>query len=122
MMVGTTATGTAKSAFRTRRGGRVLGDIDIAGKTGNVTGADPYGRYEWFLGLAPAQDPTIAVVVLQLQSNLWWSKSSELAADVLKEIFCERGRCQARYADRFTGPLGIAAAPVLLLDPETQGE
>ena len=94
----------------------------MAGKTGNITGADPHGRYEWFVGVAPAAEPTVAIAVLQLQSNLWWSKSSELAADILKEIFCEKGRCEARYAGRFTGSLGIAAAPVLLSDPETQAE
>ena len=122
MLVRTTTHGTARSAFRDRRGRPKLRDIKVAGKTGNITGADPHGRYEWFVGVAPAADPTVAIAVLQLQSNLWWSKSSELAADILKEIFCEQGRCEARYADRFTGSLGIAAAPVLLSDPEAQGE
>ena len=121
MLVRTTTHGTARSAFRDRRGRPKLRDIKVAGKTGNLTGGNPHGRYEWFVGVAPAGDPTVAIAVLQLQSNLWWSKSSELAADVLKEIFCERGRCEARYANRFTGDLGIAAAPVLLLDPEDQG-
>jgi hypothetical protein len=63
----------------------------------------------------------VAIAVLQLQSNLWWSKSSELAADVLQEIFCDRGRCEASHADRFTGALGSAAAPVLLSDPQVGG-
>ena len=118
MLVRTTTHGTARSAFRDSRGRPKLRDIKVAGKTGNLSGGDPHGRYEWFVGVAPAAEPLIAIAVLQLQSNLWWSKSSELAADVLKEIFCERGRCEPRYADRFTGDLGAAAAPVLLSDPE----
>jgi penicillin-binding protein A len=117
MLVRTTTHGTARSAFRDRRGRPKLRDIKVAGKTGNLTGGNPHGRYEWFVGVAPAAHPTVAIAVLQLQSNLWWSKSSELAADVLKKIFCERGRCEARYADRFTGDLGTATAPVLLSDP-----
>ncbi len=114
MLVRTTTHGTARSAFRDRRGHPKLGQIQVAGKTGNITGSSPRGRYEWFVGLAPADDPTIAVVVLQLQSNLWWSKSSEIAADVLQEIFCDRGRCNAQRAARFTGHLPEAIAPVLL--------
>ena len=83
MLVRTTTHGTARGAFRDRRGRPRLGDVKVAGKTGNLTGSSPQGRYEWFMGLAPAEKPRVAIVVLQLQSNLWWSKSSELAADLL---------------------------------------
>ena len=114
MLVSTTTRGTAKSAFRTRRGHRLLGDLAVAGKTGNLTGRDPFGRYEWFLGLAPAEEPRVAVVVLQLQSNLWWSRSSELAAKILREVFCEGGRCSEQLADRWTGDLGDWTAPILI--------
>lgn len=48
---------------------------------------------------------------LQLQSNLWWKKSSELAANILREVFCDRKTCEARHADRFTGDLGPFADP-----------
>ena len=118
MLVRTTTHGTARSAFRDRRGRPRLGDVKVAGKTGNLTGNSPQGRYEWFMGLAPAENPRVAIVVLQLQSNLWWSKSSELAANLLTEIFCERKRCRAELADRFTGSLGGAVSPVLLSDPK----
>jgi len=116
MMIATTTRGTARSAFRDRRGRPRLGAIEVAGKTGNLTGNDPYGRYEWFLGLAPAEDPTIAVVVLQLQSNLWWARSSELAADILRRVFCDRGGCREELATRWTGDLGAWAAPRLVSD------
>jgi peptidoglycan glycosyltransferase len=118
MMVGTTTRGTAKSAFHTRRGRRLLGEIDVAGKTGNLTGSDPYGRYEWFLGLAPAQDPTIAVVILQLQSNLWWSRSSELAAKVLRSVFCDKEGCRRSLSDRYTGDLSGWTDPLLISELE----
>jgi len=120
MLIATTKKGTAKRAFRTRRGRASLPGIDVAGKTGNVTGGEPFGRYEWFLGLAPAEAPTIAVVVLQVQSNLWWSRSSELAAKILHTVFCEGERCQAGLADRFTGDLGASIAPLLISELERQ--
>jgi cell division protein FtsI/penicillin-binding protein 2 len=118
MMVATTTRGTAKSAFRTRRGRPLLGEIEVAGKTGNLTGGDPFGRYEWFLGLAPAEDPTIAVVVLQLQSNLWWSRSSELGAKLLREVFCDEKTCRAELSNRFTGDLDEWTAPILISNRE----
>jgi peptidoglycan glycosyltransferase len=118
MLVSTTTAGTAKRAFRTRRGRPLIPGIDVAGKTGNLTGGDPYGRYEWFMGLAPAEEPTVAVVVLQVQSNLWWSRSSELAANVLRAVFCEAKRCQARLANRWTGDLDDWTAPLLISELE----
>jgi cell division protein FtsI/penicillin-binding protein 2 len=114
MLVRTTTRGTARSAFRDRRGRPKLRGIDVAGKTGNLSGSEPRGRYEWFIGVAPADDPTVAIAVLQVQGHLWWSKSSQIAADVLQEIFCERGRCTPQLASRFTGALGDRAAPVFL--------
>lgn len=118
MMVSTTRRGTARSAFRTRRGRPILGDIAVAGKTGNLTGRDPDGRYEWFVGLAPAENPTIAVVVLQLQGHLWWTKSSELGARMLEKVFCEGSRCRAERAKRVTGDLDRLAAPLLVSELE----
>jgi len=116
MLVRTTTHGTARSAFRDARGRPRLRGVRVAGKTGNLSGKQPKGRYEWFIGAAPAAEPSIALAVLQLHSNLWWSKSSEIAADVLEAIFCERGRCEAALAARYTGDLGDRATPILLSD------
>ena len=114
MMVSTTKRGTAKSAFRTRRGKPLVPGVNVAGKTGNLTGRDPFGRYEWFMGVAPAENPTIGVVVLQLQGHLWWAKSSELAASVFKSAFCDGKRCEAALADRYTGDLAGLHVPTLM--------
>ncbi len=111
MLVRTTTRGTARSAFRDRRGRHRLGEIRVAGKTGNLTGDEPRGRYEWFVGVAPAEMPTVAVAVLQLQSDLWWVRSSELGADVLSAIFCEKRDCRPELAFRY------AAAPSQRPDP-----
>ncbi len=116
MMVSTTTRGTAKSAFRTRRGRPLLGDVRVAGKTGNLSGKDPVGRYEWFVGVAPADDPKIGVVVLQLQGHRWWARSSELAARVFEKVFCDRAGCRAARADRWTGSLGRGTKPMLISD------
>ena len=110
MLVRTTTRGTARSAFRDRRGRQRLGEVQVAGKTGNLTGDDPYGRYEWFVGVAPAEAPRVAVAVLQLQSDLWWVRSSQLGAEVLRAIFCDGRDCRPDLATRYTRRPGQAQA------------
>jgi peptidoglycan glycosyltransferase len=114
MLVATTKRGTARSAFRDRRGRPRLGSISVAGKTGNLSGRDPDGRYEWFLGLAPAEDPQVAVVVLQLQGHMWWRRSTELAADVFRSVFCDKKGCRPERAQRWTGDLDDWAVPMMI--------
>jgi len=114
MMVRTTTRGTARSAFRDRRGRPRLGSVQVAGKTGNLSGTDPKGRYEWFIGAAPADAPSVAIAVVQVHGHLWWKKSSEIAADVLAHVFCEKRHCGEELAHRFTGKLDSRVAPVFL--------
>lgn len=105
MMVSTTTEGTARRAFTDRHGRPRLGSIRVAGKTGNLSGTNPTGRYEWFIGAAPAEAPKIALAVVQVQGRSWIKKSSEIAVDVLADIFCDAGDCDAENAARFTESL-----------------
>jgi cell division protein FtsI/penicillin-binding protein 2 len=116
MLVRTTTRGTARGAFRDRRGRPRLGDIRVAGKTGNLSGEEPRGRYEWFIGVAPAESPTVAVAVLQLQGALWWVRSSELAAEVMSEIFCEKRDCRPELGLRYKGQPPPDALPAISSD------
>ncbi len=95
LMVETTQTGTARKAFRNVRGRPLLGSVKVAGKTGSLSGKNPTGRYEWFVGLAPASEPTVAIAVLVVQNELWWKTASQIAADVLKTYFCSDGVCRS---------------------------
>lgn len=112
MLVDTTRRGTARRAFRDRRGRPLLGEVRVAGKTGSLSGRDPDGRYEWFIGLAPAEAPTIAVATLLVQGDLWWRNASQIAAEVLEEILCTDGprSCDAARAARWRGGVGGSAS------------
>ena len=110
MLVETTVRGTAHKAFRDRRGRPLLQEVKVAGKTGSLRGKDPDGRYEWFIGVAPVDRPTIAIAVVSVQAPLYWVSASQIAAEVLKVIFCPKGVCSSDAADRWreasraTGP------------------
>ena len=100
MLVQTTERGTARRAFRPR-GRPLLPGIEVAGKTGSLSGTNPTGRYEWFVGVAPAHEPRIAVAIVVVQGPHWWTSGSQLAAQVLRAAFCPAGeRCSAAAVDR----------------------
>jgi len=100
MLTETTRSGTARRAFRGRGGRPLLGEIRVAGKTGSLSGRDPDGRYEWFIGVAPADDPRIAVAAVIVNGKIWWRSASQVAADLLHEIFCAEGGCATANAVR----------------------
>ncbi len=95
MLVDTTQNGTARKAFRSLRGRPLLGSIKVAGKTGSLSGTNPKGRYEWFAGVAPASEPSVAIAVLIVQGDLYWRTASQIAAEVLKTFFCSEGECRS---------------------------
>jgi cell division protein FtsI/penicillin-binding protein 2 len=109
MLVDTTRRGTARKAFR-RRGGPLLQGVEVAGKTGSLSGHDPDGRYEWFAGVAPADDPAVAVAVVSVQGPLYWVSASQVAAEVFKILFCPKGVCDVEAVQRWGADASEMAA------------
>jgi cell division protein FtsI/penicillin-binding protein 2 len=121
MLVDTTRNGTARRAFRGRGGRPLLGPVQVAGKTGSLSGKQPDGRYEWFIGVAPADAPRVAIASLVVQDELWWRTSSQIAADVLYGVFCVHGKCDAQNVDRFIQvPEAAASLAHVVEEPDAQ--
>ena len=123
MLIETTTQGTARRAFRQRNGRPLLGPIRVAGKTGTLSGDDPKGRYEWFIGVAPAEAPRIAIAVLVVQERVWRRNASQIASDVLRRVFCVGGRCELENAGRYlpTTPPGDEPKPAEVAVQRTGG-
>jgi len=83
----TVTRGTARTAFHDKRGAPLLPGIAVAGKTGTLTGKKPYRAYSWFVGIAPADDPEIAMAVLVVNKPKWRIKSAGLSELLLGEYF-----------------------------------
>lgn len=94
MMIETTVSGTARRGFRGEGGTPVLGPVQVSGKTGTLSGSDPDGLYEWFAGVAPANDPKIAIAVVSVAQNGHRVRATRLASEVLEAVFCGRGGCR----------------------------
>lgn len=86
MLSSTVTTGTSRRAFHDRRGRPRL-DVEIAAKTGSITGSDPRGHYSWFAAFAPARNPRIALVALVINQDKWRIKSSQVGEQALEEFF-----------------------------------
>jgi cell division protein FtsI/penicillin-binding protein 2 len=86
-MKGTVSGGTARKAFRDDRGSPLLPGVEVAGKTGTLNGRDPYRAYSWFVAVAPADKPEIALAVLIVNKPEWRIKSAPFAAMLLRKYF-----------------------------------
>jgi TonB family protein len=110
LMVGVTERGTARSAFRDSRGRPLLGPIRVSGKTGSLSGTHPGGRYEWFIGVAPAAAPRIAIATVVVNGPLGRSSASGVAAATLREVFCVGERCDVAYVEQLRSRARARAA------------
>jgi len=122
MLVETTESGTARRGFRGRHGESLLGPVRVAGKTGTLNGSDPAGRYEWFAGVAPADDPKVAIAVVVVQQRRWSLHASQIAGEVLADVFCGETGCgpeprmRTAVSERRAGPMAAnpaASTPVV---------
>lgn len=77
MMIEVVASGTGTAAAQP--------GIDVAGKTGTAEGAD--GPHSWFVALAPAETPSIALVVLIEGEGTGGTVAAPIAARVLQAWF-----------------------------------
>jgi peptidoglycan glycosyltransferase len=80
MMELTTRMGTAKGAFRDRRG-RPLLPVSVAGKTGTLSAETDKGHlgYSWFVGFAPVERPRLAFAVVLGNPAVWRIKAAYVA-------------------------------------------
>jgi cell division protein FtsI/penicillin-binding protein 2 len=85
MMRNTTTIGTSRREFM-RGSTPTLGTIDVAGKTGTLTGDNPHGLNNWFIGAAPISNPQIAVTLITVDPRQS-SKASHLARLVFQKYF-----------------------------------
>jgi cell division protein FtsI/penicillin-binding protein 2 len=84
MMKLTVSEGTASSSFHERRR-NILGDIQVAGKTGSLSSHHlPFKDYSWFVGFAPADDPQIAVAAVVVNGLKWRIHAPFIAREALR--------------------------------------
>jgi penicillin-binding protein A len=86
MMSRTVEDGTAAKVFQ-RYGRPLLNRVSICGKTGSLSGNDPPGHYDWFIGFAPAENPQIAFAAMIVNQDNVRVKGAFVAQAALKTFF-----------------------------------
>lgn len=92
MMERTIIRGTARRHFRDYRSHPVLSKVFIGAKTGSLSGSDPPGKYDWFVGFAQSRlDPNkkIAFASMIVNGKYWRVKSSYVARQAILAYFRE---------------------------------
>jgi beta-lactamase class D len=89
LMRETVSSGTGRGSFRGFKRGE-FGDIDVGGKTGSLTGTDPAGRYDWFVGYGTSGEHRLAVASLIISKEYWKVKSTVLARRAIELFFRDK--------------------------------
>ena len=86
LMKETILRGTSRASFRGFFQ-KDLSFLDVGGKTGSLSGREPPGRYDWFIGYADSGVRRIAVASLAIHEKQWRVKSSYLARRAIEIYF-----------------------------------
>lgn len=87
LMEETILSGTSRKTFRSLVRNRNFREISMGGKTGHLTGDNPRGRVDWFVGYASDEDRRIAIAALTVNKEFWTVKSSHLGQTLFKSYF-----------------------------------
>jgi penicillin-binding protein A len=87
MMVKTVEMGTSHRTFGSPDATPLLQDMDVAGKTGSLSGWTPPVHFEWFAGVAPVGSPRLALSALVVNDNRWKIKGSYVGKEAFNSYF-----------------------------------
>jgi peptidoglycan glycosyltransferase len=86
MMRRTVEDGTASRTFQ-RYGKDLLNKVTVSGKTGSLSGDNPPGLYDWFVGFAAAEDPQVAFSAMVINHQRYKFRGVFIAQEALKTYF-----------------------------------
>lgn len=86
LFMATITDGTARASFR--RSKYLLEKLEIGGKTGSLTGGEPFGKRDWFVSYAKSNedknDKGISIAVMIVNQKKWYVKSSLVAKNIME--------------------------------------
>lgn len=86
MMMATVKDGTARRAFK--RVSKKIRNIEVGGKTGSITGGEPFGKRDWFVMYSKDDEGRgYSLCVMVVNKKKWYVKSSHLAKEILDYIW-----------------------------------
>lgn len=86
LMQATVKSGSARKSFKNFFT-KTYADVEVGGKTGSLTGSDPQGRNDWFVGYGIRGERRIAFAALCVNVEKWTVKSSYVARKAVEAWF-----------------------------------
>lgn len=86
LMQATVKRGSARKSFKNFFS-KDYADVEVGGKTGSLTGLDPKGRNDWFVGYGVRGERRIAFAALCVNVEKWTVKSSYVARKAVESWF-----------------------------------
>ena len=89
MMKLTIKKGTASKSFRGFSRGKYK-NIEVGGKTGSITGGDPFGKRDWFAGFSYRKHDAqngISISVMMVNKKKWIIRSSAMARRIFERYY-----------------------------------
>ena len=62
----------------------------MSGKTGSLSGDNPPGLYDWFVGFATAEDPQVAFSAMVINYHRYKFRGAFIAQEALKTYFLKQ--------------------------------
>lgn len=91
MMESTITRGTSRKAFRPLMKDRKFRELELGGKTGSLTGDNPRGKVDWFVGYAiGGAEDRLAIAAITVNVEKWTVKSAHLAQSLFKKHYKEQ--------------------------------
>lgn len=87
LMRETVHSGTSRRSFRPLSRDRRFSEIEFGGKTGALTGDNPKGRVDWFVGYASTDSRKLAIAALTVNVKYWTVRSSYLGKTMFQKAF-----------------------------------
>ena len=87
MMEETVLSGTSRKSFRSLVRSKKFREVQMGGKTGHLTGDNPKGRTDWFVGYAFDEEKKLAVAAITVNEKYWTIKSAQVAQMLFKRYF-----------------------------------
>lgn len=89
LFMATVTEGTARASFR--RSQHLLSKLEIGGKTGSLTGGEPFGKRDWFVSYAKniedKNDKGISICVMIVNQKKWYVKAPLLSKHIMEYYY-----------------------------------
>lgn len=98
LMSATISSGTSRKSFRKLVRSQKYASARFGGKTGSLTGLNPAGKTEWFVGYVDYKGRKIALASVLVHKKLWRVRASQIASSYFEQYLYRTNKLESQIA------------------------